>query len=193
MNLFNNYIKYFKALFPLVVLLLVTYLFYFYFSPTTIVEYIGIDNAYILMYFFAFFGGLTTFNTVPYYSILLILANSGVDPVYLGLASALGVMTGDSFSYFVGRQGGSILSGSAKSLFDQVQRISFKYPKAFPLFCFLYGSISPFSNDVITLSSGVARIPFYKVMIPLALGNIIFNITLANLAVYAYPLVQSML
>ncbi len=186
-------LKYLKAFFPLIVLLFITFIFYYYFTPTVVIDYIGIKNAYILMYVFALLGGLTTFNTIPYYSVLLILANSGVDPGFLGLASALGVMTGDSFSYYVGRQGGSVLSGSAKKLFEYVSKVATNYPKAFPFFCFLYGSVSPFSNDVITLSAGLARIPFYKVMIPLALGNLIFNVTLANLAIYAYPLVESML
>ncbi len=102
-------------------------------------------------------------------------------------------MTGDSFSYFVGRQGGTILPEKLKKLFNYILSLAENHPKSFPLFCFIYGSISPFSNDLVTVPSGIARIPFHRVMIPLFIGNLIFNVTLANLAVYAYPLIESWL
>lgn len=185
----NKFIKYFSALFPLVVLVVVTVVFYFFISPVDLVDYIGVDNAYVLMYIFALCAGLTTFNTVPYYSILFILANSSVNPVILGLSSALGVMTGDSFSYFIGRQGGGVLPEKTKKIFDYILSLALNHPRAFPIFCFVYGSISPFSNDLITVPSGLAKIPYYRVIIPLAVGNIVFNIALAFLSVYAYDYV----
>ncbi len=81
---FEKIIKYFLALFPLIVLVSITFLFYIYFTPTEVVDYVGVENAYLLMFVFAFLGGLTTLNMVPYYSVLLLLANSGVEPIFLG-------------------------------------------------------------------------------------------------------------
>ena len=54
------------------------------------------------MYVIALLGGMTTFNTVPYIPLLLLLASAGVNPLLLGLSSAFGVITGDAFSYFIG-------------------------------------------------------------------------------------------
>jgi hypothetical protein len=61
----------------------------------------------------------------------------------------------------------------------------------FLILCFVYGSISPLSNDLITIPGGMARISYLKVMIPLGLGNIVFNITLCYLIVYANAFVLS--
>jgi len=38
---------------------------------------------------------------------------------------------------------------------------------------------------------GLARYPFWRVMVPLTLGTAVFNATLAFGAVYAYGLVES--
>lgn len=89
--------KYFATFAPLVVVTILSLLLYFYTTPEAIVNWIGLENAYLLMFSMATLGGLTTFNTVPYYSVIFVLATAGVNPILLGLASACGVMAGDSF------------------------------------------------------------------------------------------------
>lgn len=184
-------LKNFFAATPFLLALGLSVYFFFYTTPDGLVDFIGLQNAYFLMFTLAALGGLTTFNTVPYYSILLVLATAGVNPFILGLSSALGVMTGDSFSYFVGHQGATIVPTRLRSVFTHIYSIAVKYPKIFPLVCFLYGSFSPLSNDFITIPAGMARIPYLRVMAPLALGNIVFNVALAYLALYAYDIVHS--
>lgn len=175
---------------PLVLAVALSVVFYFYFTPETAVSVIGLENAYLLMFVVALLGGLTTFNTVPYYSVLLMLAVAGLNPLLLGLFSACGVMCGDSISYLVGRQGAVIVPRRLHALFGRIRVVATNHPRIFPLVCFLYGSLSPLSNDFITVPAGLARIPYLKTMVPLALGNIVFNVTLAYLAVYAYEFVR---
>lgn len=185
--------KYALGLAPLVFFIGVSAYFYFFSTPEGLVDLVGIENAYLLMFFVAFLGGLTTFNTVPYYSILLILANAGLNPLLLGLCSAGGVMFGDSTSYYVGYQGGTVIPPFLRNLFNKLHSTMTKHPKVFPLVCFIYGSISPLSNDFITIPAGLARYPFFRMMIPLALGNVVFNVSLAYLAVYAYSFLLTVL
>lgn len=66
--------------------------------------------------------------------------------------------------------------------------MSHPQPWVVPSALFLYGSLIPFSNDFIVISLGVAHYPFWKVMIPLGLGNITFNIWLAFAGAYASQL-----
>ena len=179
------------ALLPFSVGVLVSIVFFFFIDANSMVDYIGLQNAYILMYVMAALGGMTTFNTIPYFSIILILATAGVNPVFLGLASALGVITGDSFSYLTGKQGATLIPGRLYQLFTKIHELATRHPKSFPFVCLLYGCISPLSNDFITIPAGMAKIPFWRVMIPLGTGNIIFNITFAYLSVYAYDWVQA--
>ena len=178
---------------PVIFIFLLSIVLFFYITPDRLVEVVGLENAYFLMFFTAFLGGLTTFNTVPYYSILLVLAGAGLNPLLIGLSSAVGVMAGDSFSYFMGNQGVSIIPTKLHYIFDKVRVFALTRPKLFPILCFAYGSLSPFSNDFITISAGMARIPFARIMIPLALGNLVFNIGLSYLALHSYNLVSSFL
>ena len=59
--------------------------------------------------------------------------------------------------------------------------------------CFVYSCIIPASNDFITIPAGLARLPFWYVMTPLVLGNIVFDVSLALLATHAYALLQRIL
>ncbi len=179
------------AILPFLIGVVVSVIFFFFVDANSIVDYIGTQNAYILMYTMATLGGLTTFNTIPYFSIILVLASAGVNPAFLGLASALGVMTGDSFSYVTGKQGATLIPGRLYQLFTKIHELATRHPKSFPLVCFMYGCISPLSNDFITIPAGMAKIPYWRVMGPLGAGNIIFNITFAYLSVYAYDWMQA--
>lgn len=179
------------AVAPFLLTVCLSLFFFFYTSPDAIVAYIGLNNAYFLMFFVAMLGGLSTFNSVPYMSLLLVLASAGVNPFVLGLSSALGVMCGDSFSYFVGHQGAAVIPQKLRVLFTRIYLLAERHPKLFPWVCFIYGSISPLANDLITIPAGMARISFARVMVPLALGNIVFNVGLAYLSLHAYTFVHA--
>ena len=170
--------KYLKFL-PFLIVLLASVLFYFYGSSEYIVSKIGLENAYGLMFVFSMISGLTTFNTVPYYSLLLVLATAGLNPLFLGLASAGGVMAGDTFSYMLGKQGSTVLPARFLKYVEILKTYAEHNEKKFLLICFLYGSLSPLSNDFITISAGMAKIKYWKVMLPLALGTVVFNVGLA--------------
>lgn len=176
---------------PFVLTIAVSILFYFILTPEELIAFVGVDNAYVLMFATALIGGLTTFNMVPYYSVLFILASAGLPPAGIGLASALGVMVGDSYSYFIGRQGGIVFPERMRRPFEYIRAITAEHPWRFRVICVVYGSFSPLSNDFITIPSGIARIPYMRVIIPLAFGNIVFNVTFAYVCVYAYAIVRA--
>lgn len=185
--------KKFLALLPLCIAIVLSIVFLFFLSPEDLVQYIGTQNAYFLMFTVALLGGLTTFNTVPYYSVLLLLASAGLNPLFVGLSSAIGVMCGDSFSYLIGWQGAEVAPARLVHFFNKVRDIIERNPRYFPIMCFLYGSLSPLSNDFITIPAGMAHIPYPRVIAPLAMGNIVFNVSLAYLSVYAYNTVHAFL
>ncbi len=116
---------------------------YFFITPAQLVSFIGIENAYVLMFSLAALGGATTFNTVPYYSMLFVLATAGVNPFVLGLSSAAGVMCGDSLSYVLGRQGRSVFPETFRGVFERMYLLALHHRGIFPFIFFVYGSISP--------------------------------------------------
>lgn len=173
------------------IILIIGYSFFLLnFSPEELINFIGIENAYFLIFVLAFIGGLSTFSGVPYHLVLIALAAGGINPIFLGLSASLGVMLGDSTSYFIGYHGSAIVPNGVQKFLQKVQSFFMRYPKLLPLFFFLYGSFVPFSNDFIVISMGLARYPFWRVMIPLGLGNMVFNVSLAFLAIHAYGFLQ---
>jgi membrane protein YqaA with SNARE-associated domain len=164
--------------------------FYIYSSPDRLIEMIGVHNSYILIFVLAFFGGRFAFSAIPYHVALITLATGGLNPFLLGLASAFGVTLGDAVSYFVGYQGSSIITRSFDKPFRLIHTFGLKHPKFLPWIFFLYGAFSPISNDFIAVSTGLSRYPFWEVMIPLALGNAVFNMSLAYFATQGYAFLQ---
>lgn len=178
--------KYLLGLAPLLFFIGVSLYFFIYSSPDLIIEWVGVSNAYTLIFILAFLGGLTTFSGVPYHLALITLAAGGLNPFFLGLSAATGVMLGDSTSYYVGYHGGAIAPQGVQKNFQRLYAWSAGHPGVLPVFCLAYGALVPFSNDFITISAGIARYPFWRIMIPLGIGNIIFNMALAYLSLFAY-------
>lgn len=166
-------------------------IFFFASSPEEVILYLGVENAYLLMFVLALIGGLTTFSGVPYPLVLVALASGGLDPLFLGICSATGVMLGDTTSYYLGYTGKEIVPQKVQKILERFYTYCLTRPKLLPFAFFVYGAIVPLSNDFIVISMGLARYPFWRVMIPLGIGNLIFNISLAYLAIYAYGFLQN--
>lgn len=152
---------------------------------------VGAENAYFIMFVLAVVGGLTTFTGVPYHFILMSFAAGGLNPVLLGVTTAGGVMIGDSASYFLGKQGEQVLPTRFKTALESVGYYLHKYPRAVTPFLLVYGTISPFSNDFIMISTGLVQYSYWRVIIPLSIGNTFYNIGLALIGYYAFDSFQA--
>ena len=161
-------------------------LFFYAVSPETLIGYVGIENAYLLMGAVAFIGGVSIFNGVPYPLMLASFAAGGLNPWILGVVSGLAVILGDTVSYFIGSHGKDIASPKVQRFIDTITRSVDTHPRLSTFLIFLYGAISPFPNDVITIPLGLKGYPFWKVMIPLGIGNVVFSTGVALMAVYWY-------
>src|SRR3989344_2983409 len=112
--------------------------FYFYSSPEQLVEWVGAENSYFLIFVLALFGGLTTFSGVPYHLVLITLAIGGLNPLLLGLSTAVGVILGDSTSYYVGYSGGEVMPGRVQKIVNRIYIYTAGYPKLLQVFFFLF-------------------------------------------------------
>ena len=93
-------------------------------------------------------------------------------------------MIGDSSSYILGRKGGKLIEGKQKELFDTLLGFYDSQKKILPFLFFAYGMISPFPNDLITLSSGIKKYSYWKMIFSLSAGNLIFCSVLAYFSEY---------
>jgi membrane protein YqaA with SNARE-associated domain len=168
------------------VLLFAAWTFLIYqFSPTEIVDFFGTQNGYVAVLVLSFIGGISIIIPIPYHLVLMTLAAGGLNPILLGIVATIGQACGDSTSYLLGFSGGKI---AARTLFPVVERFqqrffSLTYWK-FAAALAVYGAVSPFSNDWLLIPMGMARYPYRKMMIPLEIGNLIFNVGAGLLGAY---------
>ena len=157
-------------------------------TPSQIVNYIGINNSYVIIIILGFLGGTSILFPFPYYLFVFSFAAGGSNPLILGICAGIGVAVGESTSYLVGYQGRSILSKSHQKKLNYLCKNCDK-PKntiLISLILFLYGAFIPLPNDIMILPLGAARYNYWKLIIPLGLGNIIFNIILAYSGIYGW-------
>jgi len=155
------------------------------FSPTEITESLGTTNSYILQFFASFLGGSSIFVPFPYYLLVITLGAAGFNPILLGLVSGFGVILGDSISYLVGYLGKGISSKKINTKLTKIHNWLTKQNYFIvATILFLYGAITPLPNDLVIIPLGLTRFGYWKVMIPIGIGNIFFNIWLALIGFY---------
>lgn len=181
----RKYGTYLLRLLPLFTFLAISGVFYSS-SAEQIISLIGIENAYLFIFILAFFGGLTTFSGIPYHLVLIALAAGGLNPLILGLTTAVAVSLGDCTSYFVGYFGRTLVPERIERALRRLSAIEERHPRLLPMVFFIYGTCVPFSSDLITIPMGLLRYPLWRVIVPLGLGTVIFNTALAYFATDVY-------
>jgi membrane protein YqaA with SNARE-associated domain len=173
-----------SILLPFVIFGLWTLLIY-QFPPGEIVEYFGTQNGYTAVLVLSFIGGISIIIPIPYHLVLMTFAAGGMNPVLLGIVATIGQATGDSTSYLLGYSGGKVVQHALFSVVERFQRwcMSLTYWK-FGTVLVIYGAVSPFSNDWLLIPMGIARYPYRKIMVPLEIGNLIFNVGAGFLGAY---------
>lgn len=156
------------------------------FSPIEIVENLGVTNGFAIAFITAFLAGVSTFTSVPYVFVVVTLGAGGLHPFFIGLVSAFGLFLGDSTSYLLGYYGHHVVPNGLQEELQKVHAWLMARKRAWviPIFIFLYGAFFPLSNDLVVISFGLARYPFWRAMIPLTLGSVVFNIMLAYFGKY---------
>lgn len=159
-------------------------------SPEGIVKAIGSESGYVFAFVAGFLGGVSTFTTVPYALIVITLGAAGLSPVFLGLSAAFGLVLGDSTSYLIGYHGRKVIPSAFQVYFEKFSEwlLTRKYSWLIPIVVFFYAALIPFSNDLVVISFGFARYPYWKLIIPLAAGSVVFNTIIAYLGAFGVQL-----
>ena len=141
--------------------------------PTdTLVDYIGSENAWLLMFVLGAIGGISTFVTVPYQVVLMSFASAGINPIVLGIATALGVMVGDSTMFLLSKQVQGKLSQAQQERLDSWSEYFAKHPRLVAPSLVLYGTFSPLSNDFVVAGLSLMNFNYLRIVVPLTIGNI---------------------
>jgi membrane protein YqaA with SNARE-associated domain len=154
-------------------------------SPEEIVNKFGVNNGYLIAFFVAFFASISTLINFPYQLVILSLASGGLNPILLGISAGGGEILGDSTSYFIGYHGHHVLPSKFQQSFKKFTNWCIKGPTwVTSAALFLYGAFVPLPNDLIIVPLALGHYPYRRMIFPLALGNIFFNIAIALLGTY---------
>jgi membrane protein YqaA with SNARE-associated domain len=152
----------------------------YYTGPEKIIEYIGTENGYLVVFVAGLLGGISIFFPFPYYLLVITFGGGGLNPYLLGLFTSVGIVLGECTSYFFGHSAHSFLSKGMEDKAHKLNNWLVKKPKFIvSVILFLWASLIPIPNDFFLVPFGLIRYPFWRVIIPLALGSFIFNTILA--------------
>ncbi|MGM5488180.1 MAG: VTT domain-containing protein [Nanobdellota archaeon] len=152
----------------------------FAFGDYVVEELLNVWNGYIIMLVVASLGGFSVFTSASYFTTLILLVSNGLNPLLLGLAGGVGITIGDSFFFYLGYTGREACNTPLRKRIQQVSHfIRYKYAWAVPIFVFVYACIAPMPNDIMTVSLGLVKYPYRKILVPLLLGNIVFTTVFA--------------
>lgn len=182
--------QYHKINFIIVVIFILSWIILLLnFSPDQIIDFVGVKNIYLIAFIVCFLGGVSILIPIPYYLIIFTLGAAGSNPLLLGLIGGTGQMLGDSTSFLLGHTGRHLLPDKLQKKLDKFLRWLVKKPKVFiSSILILYASILPLPNDIFTISLGLLHYPYIRTIIPLYIGNIIFNTLIALLGFYGWSL-----
>ncbi len=162
--------------------------FLFFASPRELVELIGVETGYLVIFLTALIG-VSGFTSLPYYISLITLASSGEFNVfYLVFLAAPACAIGDTVFFFLGYKGHYALDEfTNKRLKIFSIWINKRNPWKVPLFAYIYTSIAPLPQDILMIALGLGRVKFWPVFIAVLFGNANFIALVYLLSVYIFP------
>jgi Zn-dependent protease with chaperone function len=157
-------------------------LFYFI-SPTSIVESIGIKNTYLVVFILALVCGFSSVTGATFYIALAALAHGGSNPYILGLVGGIGLCISDFLFYMLVSKGVRIVDVKWKKVSDRVKRWVRWMPEwGVKAFVYLYSAFAPIPNDFLLVTLAITGIPFKRIVLFLFAGDITSTLLLAYLS-----------
>lgn len=138
-----------------------------------IVNYIGVENTYLVSFLLAVFGGLSTVTGVSFFVSVATFASGGANPFLLGLFGGLGIFISDSIFFLVARYGVRILERKAKPislwLISKMEKVSLN---TILVGVYLYIGLTPLPNDLLMIALALMGMPFKRLAPVLMAGGI---------------------
>lgn len=177
-----------EKLFIILAVIVVLFLLVAFNIPERIVEFIGIENAYIVVFLIAALGGVSSFTAISYFTTIIAFATTGLNPFLLGIVGGVGVTIGDSLFFFFGQNSRVVLSRHIEQAIDAFRKRLERFRWSVPIFVFVYAGFTPFPNEFMTVSVGLTGSKYREIVVPLVLGNITITTLLVLGVQYATSL-----
>jgi len=166
----------------LLLLLALLNVVFFVESPRSIVDALGVENSYLVVFIIATLGGLNWFSSPVLYAAIASFSAGGANPWLLGLAGGIGIAIGDTIIFLVLRHGyhsfRPSLQRTVMRFTDRVQRVPDRIQ--YTLFYLILG-FTPTPNDLIMALLVVLQYRL-RIVVPML---ILSGVTVATLTAHA--------
>ena len=167
----------------LIVLALVCWSALFYFIPaTTLVESVGIGNAYLISFLISLLAGFSVFTGTAAYAAVIEFARGGANPLYLGVIAGIGLFLSDSIFYLLVMRGREALSTRFGVFLTRFQRLVDYLPNPIVYIgVYLFCAFGPIPNDLMMTVMIISGYKYKKIWPALLAGDITFMLFLSYL------------
>jgi len=128
---------------------------------------------------------------IPYGTILFLLGSLGLNPWFLGLIAGLAAALGEVVAYYVGRGAGLLASSEHQENFRRINVLITRHPRLVPWLIFFFGTM-PIPDDIILIPLGMIKYPFWKTIIPDALGKLVMTTAMSLAGKYSFTAIQGL-
>ncbi len=166
----------------LLAFLLVFILISIYVTPKEIVDYIGVENTYLVSFLLAVFGGLSTVTGVSFFTSVITFSSGGANPFLLGLLGGLGIFISDTIFFFAVRYGIKIFYTNTKPVSLRLVSAIKNVPLSIVLIgVYIYIGFTPLPNDILMIALALVGMSF-KQLAPVLMAG---SITVVTLVAYS--------
>ncbi len=134
----------------------------------------AIEYGYFGSFIISIISNLILFVPIPYLIIIFALSTV-LDPLILGLVSALGATIGKIIIYHIGKSGRKILKESQKKKLEFARLIMEKYG---PIAIFIMAA-TPVPDDILYIPLGMMRFDLLRFFIYTLLGKIVLTLVIS--------------
>lgn len=174
------WLKRYRKLISVILALAIWSAVFVFVSPETIIDRVGIANAYAISFFISLVAGFSTFTGTAAYATVIEFSRGGANPFLLGLTSGVGLFLSDSLFYLLIMRGREALSSRFGSGLRRFHRHIERLPRvAVYVGVYLFCAFGPIPNDIIIAVLIIAGYEYRRVWPALLAGDITFMLFLA--------------
>jgi len=168
-------------IFLLALLVLWTAVFSFI-HPERLVDELGVNNIYLIVFLLAVFGGLSTVTGTSFFIAVSAFSIGGADPFLLGIFGGIGIFISDTIFFLVAKYGVNKISLENKRAIWIRDKMS-KLPNwiIFPV-TYVWLGFTPLPNDLLMIILALSCISYKKILPVVFAGSITVVMVTAYLA-----------
>ena len=142
----------------------------------------GVVQSFVLKYGYwglllvAFVSGFNVFVPIPVITLAPILVAAGLHLPTIILVMTIGMTCGDTVGFLLGRAGrGAMKEKHIPEIVSFLEKLSDRHKNGVVVFYFFYSAFAPLPNEVAVVPGAFINIAWYKILIPVFFGNLVFN------------------